>query len=505
MKRFFSFINSLFELIVAFIVKIIFVLWHTCILICLLVVNPKAGIAKLKRTLLKLKNFFVLKEESLDEKYFENLTAWREKNFLLFLTIGKFAVIFGFLGFILWAIFVPLDQGIIAQGSLAASSKTKSVQHLEGGTIKTILIGNGDQIVEGQALIILEDTQIRAQLDSLKIRYWTTLAIISRLKAEIDSKKSIEYPTKLLENSKINEAVNEILDIQNRLFSARTIELNGRGQILRKQIKQLEQQIIGLQSQLKSQKDILGFTEDELSRLKKLIPQVEVTRVIGVEKEKSNIQREISNLKSTIAQTGVRLAEVELEVLQLEKVHEQEAIESLLNAREASFEHVEEIKALEDRLDKSNIVSPQDGKITELQVHTIGGVISPGMVLMDIVPDDDLVIDARVLPQDIDNVIEGLDVKIRLSAFKDPSVPMLNGKVKSVSAQAVINEESGAYYYTATFTISKDDKFEKLEDLDVKLVPGMPTEALVLAGQRTLLEYLIDPIKSIIFASLKEE
>ena len=453
----------------------------------------------------KLKAIFSLEMEELDNKYFEELTSWREKNFLLFLTIGKLAIIFGFFGFMLWAVFVPLDEGIIAQGFLTVSSKTKSVQHLEGGTIKEILIKNGNEIVLGQPLIILEDTQIRSELNSLKIRYWTTLAIISRLKAEIDAKKAVEYSTELLDIRVLNKSVNEILDIQTRLFFARTIELNGRGDILKKQIKQLDQQVLGLKEQFKSQKEILVFTEDELSRLKKLIPQIEITRVINVEKEKSQIHREISSLKSSLAQIGVRRAEVELEILQLEKIHEQEAIEALLNARESSFEYVEQIKGLEDRLNKSNIVAPQSGKITKLQVHTIGGIISPGMILMDIVPNDELVVDVRVLPQDVDNVSEGLDVKIRLGAFKNPNVPMLNGKVKSISADAVINEESGAYYYTSTVTISKDDEFQKIIDLELELLPGMPTDVLVLAGKRTLLEYLIAPIKDLVFSSLKEE
>ncbi len=416
---------------------------------------------------------------------------------------GLLIVIFGFSTFMLWALFVPISEGVVAYGSLVVEGNRKSVQHLEGGIVKSIHVKEGDIVEEGQVLLVLDDTQSNAQYEMLFSRYYTGLAMYNRLQAERLGGSEINFSQEIKDLMHM-VSMQDITTIQNNLFKARKSQLAGQVEILKQKIEQLKKQLSGMEYQETAINSEIGYIEDELKRLKRLQESdlVDLPRVIEQQKALAQAQGRKGQVESEMAGTAVTIGEARLQILQIEKDNLQEIETSVVEIQERILETREQLIAIRDVINRTKMTAPQSGKVLNLNVFTIGGVVPPGNPLMEIIPSNDaMVIDARLKVTDVDNVLMGMSARIRLSALNQRRTPELFGKVQTVSGDVVVDEATGEQFYLARIIISKEE-FERVADKT--LTPGMPVEVLIQSGQRTAMEYFTDPIIDILRRSLKE-
>ena len=417
--------------------------------------------------------------------------------------LGMIISIIGFGGFILWGTQASLAKGVSAQGTVVVEGKRKTVQHLEGGIIQQILVKDGDKVKAGQVLIRLDETQVQAQSDLYNVRLNTTLATLDRLTAEQNGDAALSFRAELTSN-KNDENIAQILAVQQTLFEARRDQLEGRASILGQKIEQLNETRIGLESQKNASVQQLVFLDDELERSKELVARKIVSQNdINLKlRDKAKVEGEIGALSAQISGTAVTQGEAKLEILQLQKTFAQEVAQAILENREKVFELKSQIIAIQDILKRKTIIAPQSGTIIGQTVFTIGGVVPPASPLLEIVPEEDkLVIEAKIKTIDIDNIFISQSVRVRMSAFKMRSTPLLQGEVVNISPDVIINAQTGENYYIAQISLSQQEK----DKIDEDILPGMPAEILIETGSRTPLEYLMEPLESVIERALNED
>jgi len=417
---------------------------------------------------------------------------------------GLIALVIGFGGFLLWATLAPLSEGVIASGSVVVDGKRKTIQHFEGGIVRSINVKEGDHVEEGFVLAELEQTQSQAQQELFLTRYYTSLAVLSRLDAERNERDTITFKDILLANTE-DKRVAELMDIQNNLFEARRAQISGQVSLLNSRVEQLGRQVMGLGVELDAKNEEIGFIKEELTRTEKLHDQglIGLPKLLAQKKGLSQANGAVGKIQSSIATAEMEIGKAKLEILQVQKDRQQEIVEKILETQEQSFEVQEQLASVNDVLDRTLIRAPQAGKVMALQITTIGGVVPAGQPLMEIIPDDRrLVVEARVRNLDIDNVLVGMPARTKFVALKSRSTPDLNGIVEDVSADVIIDEKTGESFYMAKITIPAEELSRITDDV---IVPGMPVEVLIEAGARTALEYLTDPILDVVRRSMTED
>lgn len=419
------------------------------------------------------------------------------------ITIGLVISLVGFGGFIWWATTANLAKGVSSQGTIVVEGKRKTVQHYEGGIVKEIFIRDGDKVKQGDVLISLDETQIQSRYDLLNIRLTTATATIDRLYAEQKHLKTLVFNDDLIAR-KTDEIVGEILDIQTTLFNARREQLDGRASILRQRIEQLNESKQGLAAQKNAALIQLEFLDDELKRSEELVKRkiVSLSDITVKKRDKANVEGEIGRLKAELAGASVTQGEAQLEILQLQKAFDQEVAQAILENREIVFDLRSQLVAVDDIFKRLKILAPQDGTIISLNVFTVGGVIPAASPILDIVPSNDkLVIEAKIGAIDVDNIYLNQPVRVRLSAFKMRSTPLLEGRVENISPDIIINPNTGEQYYLTQISISDEEKAK----IDEEILPGMPAEILIETGSRTPLEYMLEPLEKVIERALNED
>ena len=416
--------------------------------------------------------------------------------------IGMYILLIVFGGFGLWALFAPLDSAALAPGVVTVKSYRKTVQHLEGGIVSEILVTDGQLVEQGQTLLILDNTQSKAELGILMGQYYTARAMERRLVAERDLSGLVEFPVTLnVEDARAREAIkNEEL-----IFSARRDDRLGEIEVLEQRIVQLESQIHGLQALVASMDEIVSSYSEEVDDLVELLSEgyVDKQRLRDLQRSRSRSVGEVADHRAAIAQAEVKIGETRLEILQLNKRFTTEVVDQLAETQARVYDLRERISAIEDRLRRTVITAPVAGTVLGMQAHTIGGVVQPGKTLLDIVPDlAELVVDARVSPMDIDRVTPGMEATVRFSAFKNATTPTIKGVLTKISADRLVDEQTGNPYYLARVEVSDEGK-KMLGTL--VLVPGMPAEVLIKTGERTLFEYLMQPARNAFARSLIED
>lgn len=417
--------------------------------------------------------------------------------------VGLFISLFGFGGFIYWGVTANLAKGVSAQGIIVVEGSRKTVQHLEGGIVKNIFIKDGDQVKQGDVLIKLDDTQIKSRADLVKIRLTTAIATLDRLFAEQKHANSLHFGQSLLAQS-MDSNVLQIMQVQKTLFDARKLQLDGRGLILEQKVEQLNEVKQGLLAQKNAGLSQLKLIDEELARSEGLAKQKLVSLSdIGVKKsEKARLEGEIGRLTAEISGANVTQGEAKLEILQLQKTFDQEVAQNILENREITFDLQSQLVTIEDVLRRLNIIAPQDGTIISLNVFTIGGVVGPASPILDIVPSqENLIIETKISALDIDNVYIDQKVRVRLSAFKMRSTPLLQGNVMSKSPDIIVDQQTKESYYLIRISIS-DAELNKIAE---EILPGMPTEILIETGSRTPLEYMLEPLEKVLERALKED
>jgi len=411
-------------------------------------------------------------------------------------------VFFG--GFGTWAALAPLDSAAVAPGRVTVASNRKTVQHLEGGIVKDLLVKEGDAVAGGEILIQLDDTQSRARLDLLRGRYDKLLATEARLEAEQAFAPGIKFPESLTSRRNQPE-VAKVLDAEKNLFQARRRSIEGRIHIFHKRIAQLNKEISGLQAQVAAEQEQIALIEDERASFEILFKRgvVGKARLLRLKREAAELQGDAAEHLSMITQARQRIGETELEINDLKNNMLNQVVGGLRDTQAELVDVSERLKAAEDILVRTGIRAPQAGVVMGLNVHTEAGVIAPGQRLLDIVPEDDtLVIEAQVTPNDIDVVYAGLPAQVRLTAFKQRNTPMLDGKLTRVSADSFTDERSGASYFLARVAIDAAE-LKKLDGRE--LYPAMGAEVMIKTGKRTTMDYILAPLTDSLRQAFRED
>ena len=416
---------------------------------------------------------------------------------------GMTTIVVAFGGFGAWAALASLDSAAIASGVVVVESDRKSIQHLEGGLVKEILVRDGDRVEHNDVLIRLEDTHARAMHDIVRGELDAALAEESRLVAERDSRDSVVFPRELLARSHVSKVAKAVQG-QRHLFTARRNALRGQVAILEKSIDQFGGEIEGLKAEQAAREQQLTILGDELKGLRKLLKQGNVPRneVLAYERKLAELGGEKGRFKSDVARAEQGIGEARLRISQIRKAAREQVVAELREVQERMFSLEERLVAAADVLGRTEIRAPAAGIIMGMQAHTTGGVIAPAQEILQVVPvGDRLVIEAQVDPIDIDDVAVGQQATVRLTAFKLRSTPIIVGTLINLSADRLVDEHSGTPYYLARIAVSK----EELATLgDLRLQPGMPVEALIKTGSRTALGYMLSPLTENIGLAFRE-
>lgn len=422
--------------------------------------------------------------------------------------LGVFIVLCVFGGLGGWSALAPIDSAALAQGVVTVESHRKTVQHLEGGIVEHIMARDGDLVEKNQTLLVLQDTQARAQLQILRGQYFIALSMESRLLAEQRDGNSIIYPSILTEERHDSRA-NEAVQIQNQLFRVRKVSRDGEISVLEQAIQQLNSKISGLEALKASREKLVASYKEELTDRKALLEQgfADKQRIQELDRQSAQMEGERAEYIAEIASTQMQIGETRLKILQLKKDFQTKVADDLAKVQAELFDVREKMQSLQDTVERTIIKSPESGMVMGLSVHTVGGVIKPGEPLLDIVPNGEkgkLIVEAEVSPLDIDRVHAGLKADVRLSVFKSATTPKAVGEVISISADHLTHERTGASYYLARVSIS-DAELQKLADADRFLLPGMPVEVLINTGKRTMLEYMMQPLTNAFAKSFIED
>ncbi len=403
-----------------------------------------------------------------------------------------------------WSSWAPLSTAAIAPGTVVVDGNRKSIQHLEGGIVKQILVRDGDPVVAGQLLVRLDDTHPRATLALLRGRHDSARAQEARLLAERDGAPDIAFPADLSARAAAERDAADIVDGQRQLFAARRLTLTGQISILESRIEQAKAQIGGLEVQQSAKQRQIGIVHRQLTTLRELAGKgaASAHQVLEYEREFSRLDGERGQLIAQIATTQHAIGEAELQIIQLQKTLREEVEKQLGETQVQLLDLNERMRSARDQVERIEILAPTSGTVVDLAVFTIGGVIVPGNRVLDIVPRNvQLVIEAQVRPDDIDGIRPGLAADVRFSAFNRGTTPSLKGTVATVSADRLVNPKTNTPYFIARIMVP-DDERTALKGLS--LIPGMPADVIIAKGERTLFDYIAAPIENVVVKSLRQ-
>lgn len=398
-----------------------------------------------------------------------------------------------------WAAFAPLAESSVAVGKISADLDKKTLQHLEGGVIESIKVKDGDEVKKGDLLLKLKDIHIQSQLDIYKAQYDDASALFARLEAQRDHKESIIYP-KELQNESIKKE-------QNNIFYETKKSIEDEKIISQNRVVQLQNQIDGLNSVVEAKKTRLKSIKEEIAEWEELHKKklVDKLKIRDLGREQNMIEGDISQTTSEIAKLSEAINETKNQQLLREKEFAKETLEHLVKVKSALFDLQSKISSIEDMLQRTNIIAPIDGTVVGLSLHTVGGVVTPGRDILQIVPQSSkLIVVAQVQIPDIDKVKTGLMADIRFSAFNVQKAHVVEGKVIHVSADSFVDQKSGAPYYEAKIEVTKNGEAQLVE-YGFELVSGMPAEVMIKTSERTILSYLVKPFTDMIARSFNEE
>jgi HlyD family type I secretion membrane fusion protein len=419
---------------------------------------------------------------------------------------GLGVLLFGFLGFLAWAVLAPLDEGAVAPGVVTVESYRKAIQHQQGGIIKELLVRDGDAVKQGQPLVRLDEIQAESLAGSLRVQYLGLLAVETRLVAERENAAQVPWPKELREAREDPQVAN-VLRVQEDLFRTRRRAYEGELSILRESIAGFTEQIKGFEGLVAGKEQQIRLLDEDLASNKKLFEQGFISRskLYELQRLQADLASSLGEDMSKRASAKQALAESKLKLLQREQEYRREVSTQLTEVQREGAKLREQLNAAEDTARRVVIRAPEDGVVVGLSVHTVGGVVKPGETLMEIVPQHSgLIIDAQVQPHDVDRVYPGLDAEVRFTAFPMASTPIVIGKVERVSADRLTDQRTGQPYYLTRVLVTADE-LTKLGPNRDKVRPGMNADVIVKAGERTLFTYLVKPLRDRLARAFKEE
>ncbi len=407
-------------------------------------------------------------------------------------------------GIVVWATTTEISGAVIAAGNVVVDSNAKKVQHPTGGIVTEVLVRDGDRVKAGDLLVRLDQTLTRANLSIVSKDLDQLVAQKARLEAERDGQNDVPVPQELV--ARMNDPqVARIMEGERKLFSLRRVARVGQKDQLAKRVDQLKEELVGYESQLRAKSLEMELIEKQLVGArelwtKKLMP---VTRFTELQRDAARLNGEHGVLIATMAQIKGKISETELQILQVDRDLNSEIGKEMREADTRIGELVERQVAAQDQLKRIEVRAPGAGVVDQSTVHTVGGVVAAGETIMLIVPDgDSLKVEAKVAPQDVDQLHMGQPVSLRFSALDQRTSPVINGTLTHLSPDTTVDPKTEQRYYKVR--VSLDPK-EIARLGSAKIVPGMPVEVFVQTGDRTALSYLLKPLDDQISRAFKEQ
>ena len=391
--------------------------------------------------------------------------------------------------FVLWGTLAPLSSGAVASGMIAPDGSVRTVQHLEGGIIERIFVREGEEVVAGAPLLALKHVQSEADVEALLDRWRARLAEMARLDAELQGATTIDFPEKLRQDP----AAQSVMAAETQIFDAREAMVAAKRRMLEQRIGQLHEQIAGFEAQVMSTSEQLALYDEEIADKSALYEQGLAPKfeMLGLERAAAEVRGFHGEYLASIsrAQQQIDEAEYELHAIGAERTESVSLRAGELRGELAELE--QELAARRDVLERTVVTAPINGIVNNLRLKTEGGVLGPGEALLDLVPTEEkLVIDVQIAPVDIDIVKVGMPSLVHLTALPSRTTPRVTGTVTSVSADSLVDDRTHRPYFLARVEVDGSE-LAKLQDAE--LMVGMPAEVIIVAQERTMIEYLLQP------------
>lgn len=421
-------------------------------------------------------------------------------------------IIIAFLFFVVflgWAAFARLDAAAYAPGRLAVAGQRQSVQHRDGGVISAIFVKEGQHVRQGQPLIELAAADVRAQARMYSAQYIELQAQRARLMAEQLGASHVEWPAEFATlQGQEEEDARDAIKLQTTQFDSRASVLTAQTGVLREQASQVQETARGYRSQLAASSEQARLIGEELDSLRGVAEKgfVSKSRIRALERARADLQGQEGQYSASIARSGAEAGENRLKALEAEKAYRERAASELRDVEFSLNEIVPKYRAAKDQLARLAIRAPATGVVVGLSVFTVGGVIAPGQKLMDIVPDHaGLVIEARISPEDIDDLKVGQNAQIRFNSLHERDLPIMDGQITRLSADSFQDEKTGQSFFTGEITVpSKELDIIRNKRGDFNLKAGMPVQVLVPLRARTALQYALEPLTQSLWLSFRE-
>jgi protease secretion system membrane fusion protein len=418
--------------------------------------------------------------------------------------LGLWALAIGFGGFLLWAAFAPLDEGVPSAGQVSIDTKRKPVQHMQGGIVKEVLVREGDRVKEGQLLLKLDAATANANFEASRQRYLGLRAMQGRLVAEQTGAATIAFHPDL-KAAESDPFIRQQMQTQEQLFQSRRSSLRADLQGIQESVQGQEGLVQSYQSMMTSRRSQMALVSEELKNTRELVKDgyAPRNRQLELERMVAELNSSMAELLGNTTRAQRAISELRQHLIQRQQEYRKEVETQLADVSREVLGEEQKYLALRADLARIEIKSPAEGQVVGLAVQTVGGVIGAGQKLMDIVPDNEpLVLETRVSPHVIDRVHAGLPVDVRFSGFAHSPQLVVQGKVTSVSGDLLTDPQSGAGYYLARAIVTPEG-MKKLGNRQMQ--PGMPVEVVFTTGERTMLTYLLNPLIRRVSASMKEE
>lgn len=414
---------------------------------------------------------------------------------------GIIFLVFGVFG--AWSAFATLDSAVIAPGSVAVESNRKKIQHYEGGIVREILVKESQSVNKGDVLVRLDPIQAEAQAELLQGQIDAASALEARLIAERQKTDEITFPQELLDRSDRLSTRKNMID-QEQQFKERRASIIGQVNILKSRIEQLSRTIAGLQAVKVSTEGQITSIKEEYEKVSSLAERgyYPVNRLKSMEREIYALEGRLGQTIADIARNENGIGEAKLQIIQAEQKFQEEVIDALREVRVQIPELQERKRMAQDVVNRLEIRAPLSGVVQNLQVHTIGGVVRAGEPLLELVPiNDTLHIEVRINPVDINHVALGSDAEVRFPGFKSRTMPLILGKVRSVSPDRITDPATNEPYYLGIVEVKDSDIPTEYRG---SLTAGMPADLFIATGERTVADYLLSPFTDVARKSLRE-
>jgi HlyD family secretion protein len=406
---------------------------------------------------------------------------------------GNLLVLCFMLGLGTWSGLAPLESAAIASGVVESESSRKTIQHLEGGIVRRILVSDGDVVRSGQTLIALDDTRAGAEVQSLQGQLWDAMAREVRLQAEQQGHERISFPSALEKVGKENGSAATVRTAQLTIFQARRQVFQSQVAVIREKRLQVEREIEGLRAQEAAVAQRIDIAREELDMVATLVNKglERRPRLLNLQRELADVEGRRGEIAAQISRAGQVINESQATLFKLESDKQNEIAQSLREAQNQILQLRERLLMAQDQLSRTEVKAPEDGVVTDLRIHTPGGVIGAGAPLLDLVPRQDrLIVTARLRPEDIDVVHPGLNAEVHLVPYNQRRVPRLKGIVTHVSADRLLDKRTDQPYYATKIRIED----AQVAARDIPIIPGMPVEVFITTGRGTVALYALRPL-----------